>query len=357
MKTISTYILALILALFMTQAMAAQTVYEGKIEAGRIIHNFGDLVTMTGPVTTEFTFKNLTDKPACLYAITSSCGCTVPKWSKEPFQGGKSVSISVTFKNEDAPGPFDKTLTCYFTNLAKPVILHIKGRVFPKEVSLEERFPHRIGAFGVKKDVLILPNLEQGMTKEETYEIANLSGKTQRLEFTDVHPQISIAADKTELKAGETAQLSVTVRSSRDYWGMVEYTAAIKGAGILRFKGFTKENFSAWSEKEIARAGKPYFNNSTVYLGELTKGTKVKGNFEFRNIGVEPLTIYATDAADSYLTVLKCPTNVPARIENKIEFEVDTQSLEAGEYSAMLTLTTSSPSRPLVNLFVAFIVK
>lgn len=349
------YMLALGVA---PSALKAQTVFEGKISADRTVNNFGDLVTMSGPVSCDFTFTNLSDKPASLYSITSSCGCTVPVWSKEPIKKGAATTIHVTFKNEDAPGEFDKTLTCHFTNLQKPVILHIKGTVFPKKISLEERYPVKISeALAVKKQPLQLPNLEQDTSRETEFEIANLSNKPQSVVLEKVSPNLTVTLSENPIPAKSVVKMKVRAVASREKWGLTRYEAKIKGLGTLKFEGFTKENFSTWSDTDKAKSGKPYFDNSTLYFASLSAGEVKRGEFTFKNIGYNPLKIYKVDALDSFVKILEAPSEVIAGQKASIKVEVSTKGLQPGEYSSIVMLTTSSPSRPIVNIFVSFIVK
>ena len=57
-------------------------------------HDYGT-VTKGGDGTCEFKFKNNGIEPLILSNVSSSCGCTVPEWPREPILKGKSASIKV----------------------------------------------------------------------------------------------------------------------------------------------------------------------------------------------------------------------------------------------------------------------
>lgn len=52
---------------------------------------------MENPVTATFKITNKGDKPLVISNVTTSCGCTVADWTKEPIAPGKTGSVSSTF--------------------------------------------------------------------------------------------------------------------------------------------------------------------------------------------------------------------------------------------------------------------
>jgi len=76
----------------------------------------------------KFVFKNTGKNPLVLSNVRPSCGCTVPKWSKEPIKGGDESSIEVKY-NTKRVGSFSKSITVYSNATNTPVVLKIKGNV------------------------------------------------------------------------------------------------------------------------------------------------------------------------------------------------------------------------------------
>ena len=110
-------------------AQAQEKITDG-LEIDKFVHNFGDILLGSGPVTCTFTLKNTGDKPAVIYNVTTTCGCTDVNWTKEPVRPGQSGKISVTYSNDEGPYPFDKSLTVYLSSVKKPVIL----TDYPKDI-------------------------------------------------------------------------------------------------------------------------------------------------------------------------------------------------------------------------------
>ena len=69
--------------------------------------------------TCTFEIENTGDKPYVIMGINSSCGCTVPTWSRQPVAPGDKTEIKVEIKPESS-GFFNKTIDIY-GNIEKSV--------------------------------------------------------------------------------------------------------------------------------------------------------------------------------------------------------------------------------------------
>jgi len=87
-----------------------------------------------------FEFTNTGNEPLLITNAQSTCGCTVPSFSKEPIAPGASGKIEVKYNMN--PGPIRKTITieCNASNVdSGRVALKIKGEVIVKpEVNVLE---------------------------------------------------------------------------------------------------------------------------------------------------------------------------------------------------------------------------
>ena len=80
------------------------------------------------PVTHDFAFTNISDKPVVIESATASCGCTTPTWPQAPVAKGKSDKIKAGF-NAAAAGTFTKQITIKVAGADAPTTLTIKGEV------------------------------------------------------------------------------------------------------------------------------------------------------------------------------------------------------------------------------------
>ena len=117
-------ILTTILSVFAMLAFAAG---EAEIKFDKTSHNFGS-VPESQKVTCTFKFTNTGDNLLVIHQAIASCGCTVPKYSKEPIKPGESGEITVTYNGAGKfPGHFKKSITIR-TNAKQEIIrLYIEG--------------------------------------------------------------------------------------------------------------------------------------------------------------------------------------------------------------------------------------
>lgn len=109
------------LSVFNAQAQNSEFKFETET------HDFGKIPQGT-PVTYEFKFENIGTEPLIINKVESTCGCTVPEYTKTPVKPGEQGKISVTFNAAQAT-PFSKMVTIR-SNAKTPVkALYIKGTV------------------------------------------------------------------------------------------------------------------------------------------------------------------------------------------------------------------------------------
>ena len=124
-----------------TDPNAAEIVFETEV------HDFGT-IEYGGNGTYDFKFSNTGKSPLIISNARGSCGCTVPKWPKEPVGKGQSGSINVQYDTK-RPGPFTKTVTINSNAKTPTKVITIKGVVSPAEQT-EDQTP-------VKKDMNSAP--------------------------------------------------------------------------------------------------------------------------------------------------------------------------------------------------------
>ena len=332
------------------------------VEFDKTVHDFGDISIDDGAQTCVFTVKNVGKEPIAIYEVVTSCGCTDAQWTREPIQSGKTGTITGTYKNEDGPVPFDKTLTVYIAGVGKPVILRMRGLVHEKKKPLSELFGAvKLGSMGLKSLNYKVSNVLQGESSSDEVKIANLGKQPMKVAFTDVSPNLTVEVVPATVPAGETAALRFSVKADPERWGKHVYSATpvINGAKAskpITVTALTRGNFASWTPEQRKNAAQCIFDESTVSFGTAQAGAKVKGTFTFTNKGKSPLKFYSLDADADGLTAT-LPGEIPAQGKGSIPVTLDTSALPKGETVVMLTLTTNCPARPLINLFLVGLVK
>lgn len=110
------------------------TTAVGKHETKVAIFNFETEVIDYGTVlqnsdgVRQFTFTNTGDAPLVITEIKTSCGCTVPSYSKAPILPGETGQLDIKYDTRRL-GAFTKTVTVISNAESGNKILKIKGNI------------------------------------------------------------------------------------------------------------------------------------------------------------------------------------------------------------------------------------
>jgi hypothetical protein len=102
-----------------------------KMEFTQTTHDFGNIVQGT-PVEHKFTFTNTGNAPLVIVDAKSSCGCTVPEFTKEPVAPGATGELLVKF-NGSGKNQVSKAVTITANTAAGKETLTIKAFVEAKD--------------------------------------------------------------------------------------------------------------------------------------------------------------------------------------------------------------------------------
>lgn len=120
---------------FVRNPISAQGVIDStqaaKFEFEEVIFDFGTI--KEGEIVDHaFKFKNVGKMPMVITEATSTCGCTVPNYPKQPIAAGESGVINVQFKSENRVGFQDKPISLYANTLPGKTVIRVRGRVTEK---------------------------------------------------------------------------------------------------------------------------------------------------------------------------------------------------------------------------------
>jgi hypothetical protein len=152
--------------------------------------------------------------------------------------------------------------------------------------------------------------------------------------------------------------MSFSVKACRRLWGKNYYYAKPVVGGktynndFISIWAFTKENFDKLTEAEKSSGARPMFKESTFQAGKVRKGDIIKAKFSFENVGKTPFGVYKVDIDAPKWKHSRIPATDPGAWTT-FTVDIDTSDMPLGEMLTIVTLTTNSPLRPIVNLFIA----
>lgn len=103
------------------------------------VFDFGK-ITQGEVVSHDFKFKNIGSSNLIISGASGSCGCTVPKWPKEPILKDGEGKINVVFSSEGKKGIMEKTVTLVTNCEPSTRIIRIKAEVIVAESVKEPGF-------------------------------------------------------------------------------------------------------------------------------------------------------------------------------------------------------------------------
>ncbi len=117
-----------LMLVFLSTAYVQAQEAKASIQFDKTTHNFGSFPETDRTKECSFTFTNVGDAPLVISQVVASCGCTVPKYTKQPIQPGESGQIDVTYNTKGRfLGHFKKTLTVRTNGSPEVSRLYIEG--------------------------------------------------------------------------------------------------------------------------------------------------------------------------------------------------------------------------------------
>lgn len=103
------------------------------IKFEKLEHNFGAII-QGEKVSYTFKFKNNGKADLLINSASGSCGCTVPKFSKEPIKSGKEGEIEIIFDSSGKSGIQSKTITVLSNSQPNTTVLTVAAEIIePKQ--------------------------------------------------------------------------------------------------------------------------------------------------------------------------------------------------------------------------------
>lgn len=147
-------------------------------------YDFGTIRETDGPVSHTFTGKNDSDRPLVILDVVTTCGCTVPEFSKQPILPGAETRITVTYDPTNRPGVFDRELWVYSSERKRIATLTIRGNVTPRPKSIEEQYPVDAGGgLRLSSTLCAFTYIYPGKRMQSAIGYANTSQREIRLEL------------------------------------------------------------------------------------------------------------------------------------------------------------------------------
>lgn len=116
-----------------TEKKATVADKRAEIKFDQTMYDFGRFPESSPVQTCKFYFTNTGNDLLVIHQAVASCGCTVPKYSKEPIRPGERGSITVTYDGKGKQlGTFRKSITLRTNAKTEMVRIYIQGEMEEK---------------------------------------------------------------------------------------------------------------------------------------------------------------------------------------------------------------------------------
>jgi len=310
-------------------------------------YDFGRVREDNGMISHTFTFSNTGNLPLVLNNVRSTCGCTTPKWSREPIPPGEHGYLTVEFDPKNRFGSFHKTIQLQSTAINNNMFVTLMGNVLPP--LKEEKLMYTIGRLSVKSKHINFGYIFKGKTGIQTLTIANHTDSAMYIEFKDVPSHMIVYLYPSILKPGEYGQIEIHYNSNLiDNWDVVidRLSLSINGAEVKKDKfavtANIREDFSGLTNEQLKNAPIACFDNKGYTFDTIIIDKPVKCSFKLKNNGKSDLIIRALKPSCGCTITKQKRKILPPGASTKIKAVFDPKG-KSGSFKNAITVITNDP--------------
>lgn len=358
MMTTRRHILLILLALWAFTAPAqAQLVFTPDS------WDFGTIAETDGRVSHTFTGENRSDKPVVILDVVTTCGCTVPQFTRRPIRPGEKTTVSVTYDPANRPGAFTKELGIYSSERRKIATLTIHGSVTPRQKTTDELYPIDAGGgLRLASTLSTFSYIREGQQVQSAIGCTNDSDKPIRLEL---HPKESsglLTVDyPREIAPGATAEINLMYLNPE---GAPRYGTLRDALEVLadgRSNGTLIVAHGIGIDKSAADARqtpKLEITENIIKFGPVKhKASRLERTFTLTNTGSGELIVRAVETGGKVSTTLTAGQRIPAGSSFTATATLDPGKQDYGVLTDFVTIITNDLTRPMRRMRATAVVE
>ncbi len=318
-------------------------------------HDFGAFNEDDGKVSTEFKFVNDSESPVTIDHVRSSCGCTVPQYSKATVNHGDTAAITVVYNPSGRPGRFSKSLMVKLSNDSTEKLL-IKGVVIGAQNTLRSRFPVTAGPIRLRGNMVTFGAVKTGKIKSQFVEVYNSSHSPVVPRWTDIPQYLRVTAAHETVQPGEQGVYSFVLAPTKSTpYGILtdSLTLNVPGEPPLRFEiaAIVEEDFSGLTEKQLADAPRIITDTDMLDFGDFSRtGQPITRQLRVTNTGKNDLLIRRVHTSEHGFTVKAPFSKLKKGKSGTVTVTFDPASFSAPLLNSRLQVITNDPSHPLTTI-------
>lgn len=356
MKIIKLFVLLVFISVLSTAIFGQGA--NPRISFNKTFHDFNNIKEEDGKVSCQFDFTNTGNAPLIIQQVTSSCGCTIPEWTKTPVMPGSKGYVRATYDPNRRPGPFNKSISVISNTQPHINKLRITGIVAPKPKTIADEYPTVMGPLRLKTNHLAFFNVLNTAKPNKVMIIYNESDHDLKVEFNQVPSHLDVRVVPDVLKAKTRGQIIVEYDAvKKNDFGFLLDRFYFKFDGqIYSDKTFAvtanlNEDFSHLTSQEMLDAPSIELDTIVFNFGRIKPGKVAKFDFNLINKGKNPLLIRKLLPSCGCTAIAPEKTEIAGGEKSKIAVSFDSKG-KSGKQYYNITLITNDPKNQSINLKV-----
>lgn len=319
------------------------------------VHDFGAFNEDDGKVSTRFQFINESDIPLRIEHVRSSCGCTVPEYSKAEVSRGDTAAITVVYNPVGRPGRFSKSLMVKLSNDSTERLL-IKGVVIGAQNTLRSRFPLADGPIRLKGNMVTFGAVKTGKIKSQFVEVYNASTRPVVPSWSDIPRYLRVTAAHDTIMPGEQGVYSFVFAPMKSaQYGILtdSLTFNVPGEPPLKVEiaAIVEEDFSMLTEKQLANAPAISTDTDMLDFGDFSKsGEPMTRRLRVTNTGKDDLILRRLHTSEPGFTIDASFSKLKKGKSGTVTVTFDPALFHAPLLNSRLQIITNDPARPLTTI-------
>ena len=320
--------------------------------------NFGTFHEEKGPVTHIFHFTNISSDTLKVIEVRSSCGCTIPDWTRKPILPNEKGFVKAIYNPRNRVGAFTKNLIVVINTNPDGITLHISGNVLPRPKTIAENYMIKIGNLRLKSNLLDFHEIKNTAIKTDTMKIYNDCKLPMIISFKEVPSFLKCKAVPSKLDSSSEGLIIIKYNASiRKEFGVLYDNFIIHtNDTITPDKKFgvsaeIMEDFSGLSKRQLADAPKMVIDTNVYNFGKIKKGQKINFSFTISNTGKNDLLIRRIKSNCVCILTNLEKLKLKKGESTKLSVEFHTEG-RTGEQLKSVELITNDPKKPNVTLII-----
>lgn len=325
--------------------------------------DFGTIKETDGEVFHTFEAENRGSKPVVILQVVTTCGCTVPEYSRKPILPGEKTSIKVAFDPANRSGIFTKELGVYSSERRKIATLRISGTVIAREKSITELYPVDAGnGLRISESMAAFTYIYKDLRKSTVIGCVNTTDRPLQLDLGIEEESGYLHTDYPRtLTPGQRAEitLSYLVPSRHHHYGSLRDVLKVSADGKSNGTLIMTHAISIDNPRDMPDGQEPRLEipHSDVKFGSVPHSAPVqRREIEIKNSGKGELKIRSIESNIVSLS-LKTGDSLAPGESRKVEILLDPSQARGGIMSEHIIIITNDPLRPMRRVRATAVIK